>query len=162
MAIDAERRKDYRGAMLRNRSVLADVVLPHIAYKDLPAAIDWLSRTFGMIEHYRYGNPIAGAQVRIGGAWIMIHTPRGAYRSPAELGFGTQSLTIFIADIEEYYVRVQREGAKLFEELHETEYGELQFGVEDLEGHRWLFSRHARDLDPDAWGATIVNADVEQ
>jgi uncharacterized glyoxalase superfamily protein PhnB len=28
---------------------------------------------------------------------------------------------------------------------HETVYGERQYGAEDLEGHHWLFSRHARD-----------------
>jgi uncharacterized glyoxalase superfamily protein PhnB len=41
------------------------------------------------------------------------------------------------------------------EEPHETVYGEFQYAAEDLEGHRWLFSRHARDLSPEAWGATI-------
>jgi len=43
------------------------------------------------------------------------------------------------------------------EPLHETAYGELQYGVEDLAGHHWLFSRHARDVSPDAWGATLAS-----
>jgi uncharacterized glyoxalase superfamily protein PhnB len=42
------------------------------------------------------------------------------------------------------------------EDLHETAYGERQYGVEDLEGHHWLFSRHARDVDPAEWGATVA------
>jgi uncharacterized glyoxalase superfamily protein PhnB len=42
------------------------------------------------------------------------------------------------------------------EELNETFYGERQYGAEDLEGHHWLFSRHARDVSPDEWGATIA------
>ena len=29
------------------------------------------------------------------------------------------------------------------------------YGVEDLDGHRWLFSQHARDVDPQEWGATL-------
>ncbi len=37
-----------------------------------------------------------------------------------------------------------------------TVYGERQYGLEDLDGHRWLFSQHARDVDPKEWGATIV------
>jgi uncharacterized glyoxalase superfamily protein PhnB len=28
-------------------------------------------------------------------------------------------------------------------------YGEKQYGVEDLEGHRWLFSQHVRDVSPE-------------
>jgi uncharacterized glyoxalase superfamily protein PhnB len=33
----------------------------------------------------------------------------------------------------------------------ETEYGERQYGVEDLAGHHWLFSQHARDVSADEW-----------
>ena len=44
---------------------------------------------------------------------------------------------------------------RIVEDLHETEYGECQYGVEDLAGHHWLFSRHAGDVSPDQWGATV-------
>jgi len=43
----------------------------------------------------------------------------------------------------------------IVEEPNETMYGEFQYGVKDLEGHHWLFSRHARDIDPSDWGAMI-------
>jgi uncharacterized glyoxalase superfamily protein PhnB len=142
--------------MLTNRSVPVDTVLPHVTYKRLPEAMDWLSRTFGFVEHYRYGDPVSGAQVRLGNAYIMVRTARGDYRSPADLGFGTQSLTIFVEDVERHFEHSKAAGANIVEDLHETEYGELQYGVEDLEGHHWLFSRHARDVSPDAWGATIT------
>jgi uncharacterized glyoxalase superfamily protein PhnB len=142
--------------MLTNRSVPVDTVLPHVTYKRLPEAMDWLGRTFGFVEHYRYGEPVSGAQVHLGNAYIMVRAARGEYRSPAELGFGNQSLTIFIEDVERHFEHSKMAGAKIVEDLHETEYGELQYGVEDLEGHHWLFSRHARDLGPDAWGATLA------
>jgi len=32
-------------------------------------------------------------------------------------------------------------------------YGERQFVAEDLEGHRWLFACHVRDVAPSDWGA---------
>jgi uncharacterized glyoxalase superfamily protein PhnB len=142
--------------MLTNRSVPVDTVLPHVTYKHLPEAMDWLRRTFGLVEHYRYGNPMSGAQVRLGKAYIMVRAARGNYRSPAELGFGNQSLTIFVEDVERHFEHSKAAGANIVEDLHETEYGELQYGVEDLEGHHWLFSRHARDVSPESWGATIA------
>jgi len=142
--------------MLTKRAVPVDTALPHVTYKRLPEAMDWLSRTFGFVEHYRYGDPVSGAQVRLGNAYIMVRTARGDYRSPADLGFGTQSLTIFVEDVERHFEHSKAAGANIVEDLHETEYGELQYGVEDLEGHHWLFSRHARDVSPDAWGATIT------
>lgn len=143
--------------MRPNRSVPADLVLPHITYKDLPQAIQWLGRAFGFVEHYRYGEPVSGAQLHLGDAWIMVSSARGQYRSPAELGFGTQCLTVFVEDIEGHLARAKAAGAKILEEAHETAYGEYQCAAEDPEGHRWLFSRHARDVSPDSWGATIIN-----
>jgi len=59
--------------------------------------------------------------------------------------------------VDAQFEKVKSAGAKIIEELNETIYGERQFGVEDLEGHHWLFSRHARDVSPDEWGARIVN-----
>jgi len=145
--------------MLRNRSVPADAVLPHIVYKNLPQALDWLVATFGFTEHYRYGEPLSGAQIRLGNAWVMVNAAKDCNaKNPAELGYGTQSLTIFVEDVENHCAHARKSGANIVEELHETIYGELQYGVRDLEGHHWLFSRHAHDVDPSAWGATIVHS----
>ena len=145
--------------MLFNRSVPVDTVLPHVIYRNLPEAIAWLTSVFGFVEHYRYGDPASpsGAQIRAGRAWIMVRDARGDECSPAELGYGTQSLTIFVEDVETHYARARASGAKIVEELHETEYGELQYAALDFDGHHWLFSRHARDADPASWGAQITN-----
>src|SRR6202035_5036796 len=143
--------------MLRNRSVPVDSILPHITYKDLPAAMDWLFATCGFSEHFRYGDPVSGAQFRLGNAWLMVSQGSPTYRTPAEIGFGTQMLSLFVDEVEVHYARTAASGAKIVEELHQTGYGELQYGVEDPEGHRWVFSRHARDVDPAEWGATVVH-----
>jgi predicted enzyme related to lactoylglutathione lyase/uncharacterized glyoxalase superfamily protein PhnB len=144
--------------MIENRSVPPDTILPHVSYRDVAEAVGWLSRTFGFKEHYRYGEPVSGAQVHLGNVWIMLErAPEGSV-SPAQLGYRTQSLTVFVDDVEAHFQRAKAVGAKIVEELHETAYGELQYGVEDFAGHHWLFSRHARDVSPDAWGATIAEA----
>jgi uncharacterized glyoxalase superfamily protein PhnB len=141
--------------LISNRSVPTDTVLPHIHYRDLPQAIAWPSKTFGFVEHCHYGNPVSGAQLRAGKAWVMVRQARREDAIPKELGFGTQSLTVFIDDIEAHFQRAKSAGAAIVEDLHETEYGELQYGAEDLDGHHWLFSRHARDVSPEQWGATM-------
>jgi uncharacterized glyoxalase superfamily protein PhnB len=141
--------------MLKNRSVPVDTVLPHVTYMDLPAAIEWLTSNFGFIEHFRYGNPVQGAQLHMGNAFIMVNSARAGNSSPAALGGATQSLTIFVEEVKAHCARA-RTVARIVEEPHETEYGEFQYGVLDLEGHHWLFARHARDVNPTAWGATIT------
>jgi uncharacterized glyoxalase superfamily protein PhnB len=143
--------------MLKNRSVPVDTVLPHVTYKNLPQAIGWLTANFGFVMHYRYGDPVQGAQLHLGNAFIMVNSARPGQSSPAELGGSTQSLTIFVEDVESHYAHAHATGARIVEDLHETEYGELQYGTEDVEGHHWLFSRHARDVSPEAWGATITS-----
>jgi uncharacterized glyoxalase superfamily protein PhnB len=145
---------------MKNRSVPVDTVLPHVLYKDVVAAIDWLSRTFGFVEHYRYGEPngtVSGAQMHLGDAWIMVKAAKPGSSSPAQLGYGTQSLTIFVNDVDAHYRKVKSSGARIAEQLNQTVYGELQYGVFDLDGHHWLFSQHAKDLSPESWGAKIAD-----
>lgn len=146
--------------MISNRSVPTDAVLPHIVYRDVEEAISWLSRAFGFVEHYRYGDPVSGAQMNIGNAWLMLSRARDQGTIPKLHGFWTQSLTLFIEDIEAHFKHARSSGVKILEDLHETEYGEFQYGAEDLDGHHWLFSRHARDLSPEQWGATVSRVAV--
>ena len=91
------------------------------------------------------------------GAVIMIAGARERRQSPAVVGWNTQMLTVVVSDVDAHYAKTRAQGATIWEELHETVYGERQYGVEDLDGHRWIFAAHARDVSPEDWGATIVN-----
>lgn len=140
---------------MANRSVPVDTLLPHVIYQDVDKAVEWLTRVFGFSEHYRYGEPTSGAQMFAAHACIMVKRAR-CQTSPAKLGYGTQSLTIFVDDVDAHYAQARAAGAIIVEDLHETCYGERQYGVIDLDGHHWLFSEHARDLSPSDWGAKIA------
>ena len=92
----------------------------------------------------------------LGKACIMVRQVGPHEKSPSQLGYGTQSLTIFVEDVNALFEKASAAGAKVCEAPHETEYGEYQCGFEDLDGHHWLFSRHARDVGPEEWGATVA------
>lgn len=143
---------------MTNRSVPANIVLPHVVYTDVAGAVVWLARVFGFAEHFRYGDPAApsGAQVCLGDAWFMLSSARPGRTSPRDAGCATQMLTVFVDDVDAHYRKTQAAGARIVEELHETIYGERQYVAEDCEGHHWVFSRHVRDLSPAEWGATIA------
>jgi uncharacterized glyoxalase superfamily protein PhnB len=152
--------EEVRFTDMKNRSVPTDTVLPHVVYQNVADAIGWLTKTFGFTEHYRYGEPggpISGAQMHLGDVSIMVRGARAGSASPAQLGYGTQSLTVFVEDVDAHFQRSKLAGARIVEDLHETVYGERQYGVEDLDGHRWLFSQRARDVSPEEWGAKIAN-----
>ena len=140
---------------MKNRSVPVDTVLPHIIYKNLPAAIEWLSRAFGFREHYRYGEP-SGAQMHLGNAYIMVRSARPGDVTAKPGAEQTASLTVFVEDVDAHFRQAKSAGAMIVEELHEVMYGEKQYGAEDLEGHRWLFSQHVRDVSPEEWGAKVA------
>jgi uncharacterized glyoxalase superfamily protein PhnB len=147
--------------MIENRSVPPKTILPHIHYPDVERAIEWLSGAFGFREHYRYGDPasgVSGAQMWHGDAWIMVRRSAADESTPQRLGYGTQSVTVFVEDVEAHCSRAKLAGAIIIEEPHETMYGEFQYAATDLAGHHWLFSRHAHDVKPEAWGAKVANA----
>jgi uncharacterized glyoxalase superfamily protein PhnB len=140
---------------MKNRSVPTATVLPHVVYRNVTDACEWLTRVFGFLEHYRYGEPVSGIQMHLGKTYIMLTGPRQGTQSPATLGHATQMLTVMVSNVDAHYKKTKEEGGTVWEELHETVYGERQYGVEDLDGHRWLFSQHARDVSPQDWGAKI-------
>ena len=144
--------------MVTNRSVPADTVLPHITYRNVGDASRWLAAAFGFTEHYRYGpdDVPSGAQLHLGDAWVMLDEADAGSQTPAELGYGTQSLTVFVPDVDAHYATARAAGVVIVEDLHETAYGERQYGAVDLDGHHWLFSKHARDVAPAEWGATVT------
>jgi uncharacterized glyoxalase superfamily protein PhnB len=145
--------------MAENRSVPTDTMLVHLAYRDVATALDWLSSTFGFVEHYRYGEPgepLNGAQMLAGEAVIMLRAADDDLRSPADGGRPSQSVTIITDEVEAHFQRSKAAGAEIVEDLNVAVYGELQYGVKDLDGHHWLFSWHAKDVDPKDWGATVA------
>jgi len=76
----------------------------------------------------------------------MLSTPgEGRSESPAKLGYGTQMLT---TGCRGALREDDRGGRTIWEEPHETIYGEKQYSGTDLEGHRWLFSQHVRRRRP--------------
>ena len=71
--------------MIVNRSVPADIILPHIVYDSVEEALAWLAKAFGFREHYRYGAPgeASGAQIYLGRAFIMLKRARAGSSTPA-------------------------------------------------------------------------------
>src|SRR5438874_9102003 len=105
----------------------ADVILPHITYRNVADALVWLTKAFGFAEHYRYGQSdgrVDGAQMHLGDAWIMLNSARPGRASPAQVGYETQSLTVLVDDVDAHFEKAKSAGAKIVEELHETVYGE--------------------------------------
>ena len=85
----------------------------------------------------------------MGEAAIQVNQADHGQRSQAQLGYRTQSLAVFVDDVDAHYTRAKAAGAKILEDPHETEYREYQYAAKDFDGHHWLFSQHAKDRSPE-------------
>jgi len=66
-------------------------IAPYLYHQDVAAALDWLSRTFGLRERMRMPGPggtIMHAELELAEAVAMIGCPGPDYRNPKRLGAG--------------------------------------------------------------------------
>lgn len=61
-----------------------------------------------------------------------------------------------VADAQGHYERSLSEGADILQPPTDHEYGEREYVVRDIGGHRWTFAQTLFDCDPSAWAAGDV------
>jgi PhnB protein len=124
-------------------------VMPYLLYEDSDAALEFLVNAFGFTEKLRMkddGGRVSHAEVQMNDGVIMLGTPPGDYKNPAKLGGKTQSVYVYVDDVDAHYDRAKQAGAKIVREPGDQVYGDRNYGVEDREGHEWYFGTHVRDV----------------
>ena len=127
-------------------------VSPYLYYEDVARALDWLSRAFGFRERMRMPGPDGGimhAEMEHEDGVLMLGCPGPTYRNPKALGQATQSLYVYVDEVDEHFERARAAGAKVLEKPSDQFYGDRRYGVEDPEGHQWYFAEHVRDVAPE-------------
>ncbi len=91
---------------------------------------------------------IAHAEMELADAVVMMGHPGPEYRSPRRLGQVTQNVYVYVDDVDAHFKRAKAAGATILEEPADQFYGDRRYGADDLEGHRWYFAQHVRDVPP--------------
>ncbi len=147
--------------MKPNRSIPPSTVIPVLVYPDVREAVAWLTSAFGFVERTRIGeNHRAQLSIGEGGAMIVADV-QGERQHPRE-GVVTHVLKIRVPDVAAQYDRVRKSGARILSEPTDRPYGERDFVVEDLGGHRWEFTETVRDVAPEEYGCETVTPWPEQ
>jgi len=95
---------------MRNRSAPPTSVTPVLSYPNVAAAVDWLTRTFGFVEHVRISDH--RAQLGFGdGSLIVADVSQG--RSAPTPASDTHSIMVRVDDVDEHYQRVSAAGAQV-------------------------------------------------
>ncbi|MBV9276882.1 MAG: VOC family protein [Candidatus Eremiobacteraeota bacterium] len=118
----------------------------HLIYDDPGAAIEWLTRSFGLRERAKKtsaeGN-VERAQLEVVDSLITIGRPSIHGMSPRR---GVSSmLYIYIDDVDQHFARAKAAGAKIVLPLDDRPWGDRNYQAEDPEGHQWTFAQRVRD-----------------
>ena len=131
-------------------------VIPCLRYRDAPAAIEWLCRTFGFEKQLVVpgeDGTIAHAQLSFGNGMIMLGSALdSAYgrliKQPDEIGGAeTQTAYVIVSDADAVYAQAKAAGAEIVLDIKDEDYGGRGFTCRDLEGHLWNFGTY------DPWAA---------
>ena len=124
------------------RSTVETQIIPYIFYRDVPAALNWLTRTFGFTEELRHPTPSGmHAQMTFGGQRIMMGQGSHDWRmqSPTETRVATMGVFIYLPDVDAHYQRAHTAGAEIVQEPYNEPWGRT-YTARDLDGHPWFFT----------------------
>jgi PhnB protein len=130
-------------------------VVPALAYEDVPAAVEFLTRAFGFRERADArvtGHGFVLAWMDLGDGMISLSTAGGHGRqSPRTAGATTQSVKVYVDDIDRHFAQARAAGASIVSELGDKFWGGRVYEASDIEGHHWEFSQRDRELDAAEW-----------
>jgi PhnB protein len=129
-------------------------VIPMIAYKDGPAAMDWLAKAFGFKERTRMTTNegrLSHGEMETGAGLIMMATPSLDYEGPklhrdhceparkwSSVPYIVDGVLVYVPDVTAHYEQARLAGARILSELEQSQDGK-RYRAEDIEGHRWMF-----------------------
>jgi uncharacterized glyoxalase superfamily protein PhnB len=120
-------------------------IIPTLVYQDITAAHDFLVAVFGFesggVDCDPSGVPVH-AEVRSNGQVIWLHRVVIELNLVAQnsLPGASSGLVVHLVDVDAHCERARRAGALIDREPQDMPYGQREYSVRDLEGHRWWFA----------------------
>src|SRR4051794_9157676 len=127
-------------------------------YDDAKVAIDWLCKVFGfelrlLVE--TGDGAVAHSELVIGDGVIMIAdaSSRPHQKSPRAAGGCTQSLMVYVDDVDAHCQKARAAGAVISVEPTVSDYGadywsDRSYGAVDCGGHHWWFTQRLQTRNP--------------
>ncbi len=131
-------------------------MVPILPYPDVREATAWLCRVFGFVERLRIAAHRAQLNIGGDGAMIVAEYIDRARRPERGADHISHQIMVRVDDVTAHHAHVVREGAEILTPPTDYPYGERQYVVRDLGGHRWMFSQTLADTHPNEWGDAEV------
>ena len=118
-------------------------IIPYLFYRDVPAALDFLTRAFGFKEEMRHGTPSGGmhAEASLQGQVVMMGQGEAATASSRRRTWAraTMGVFVYIDDVDRHYEAARAAGAEIVHPPKDADYGR-NYWANDPEGHPWFFT----------------------
>ena len=129
-------------------------VTPLLTYQDIPNALEFLDKAFGLKERMRLKGPDGGivhAEVEIADGVIMlgIAGDRPDSKVPTTLGGVSHTTYVYVDDVDQHFEQARAAGATILTEPETMFWGDRTYLCDDPEGHRWMFVTHVQDMNPE-------------
>ena len=130
-----------------------NTLTPYINVKGASEAITFYKKAFGAREVGRIIMPdgtIAHAEIEIGDSKIMLSEENDQWgnASPVTLGGSPVCLCLYVEDVDTFFARALKEGAKITGEMEVKDqfYGDRTGSLTDPFGHKWSIMTHIEDV----------------
>ncbi len=122
-------------------------IVPVLRYRDARRAIEWLEAAFGFTTRFavpEVGEAVRHAQMQLGQSVIILGSvrPNEPISSPELLGGSTQALCVYVRNVDSHYQQALLAGARVPAPPYDTDFGEREYHVLDLEGRPWIFGTY--------------------
>jgi PhnB protein len=140
------------GADTHTATLLTPSIYPRLAYRDEVAALEFLTRAFGMTERRESRMEFPDgmlAWLELGDGMVMIGRAgedHHGLHSPLDAGVATAMVNVSVHDVDAHYRRARAAGAEIVMELEDMFWGDRRYEALDPEGHRWHFAERVADI----------------
>ena len=129
-------------------------VTPYITVKGAAQAIEFYKKAFGAEEVMRFPAPdgkIMHAEIRIGGAVIMLHdeAPQWNALSPQTVGDSSSSIMLYVNDVDAVMKKAADAGATVAMPSGRPVLRRPHGNIKDPFGHKWHIATHIEDVAPE-------------
>jgi uncharacterized glyoxalase superfamily protein PhnB len=139
----------------KNRSVPSATVIPVLPYPDVRAAVSWLEKVFGFAERLQIADH--RSQMLVGDAAMIVAEYIDPARRPQPgADHVSHQIMVRVADVDAHHAHATACGAAILQPPTSHVFGERQYVVRDIGGHRWTFSQTVADASPGDWGGPDV------
>jgi uncharacterized glyoxalase superfamily protein PhnB len=127
-------------------------IYPRLAYQDEAAALEFLTRAFGLRERRELRREDPGgmlAWLELGDGVVMIGRAGPTHHelySPRETGRSTGMVNVTVQDIDAHHARAVAAGVRVVMPLEDMHFGNRRYEALDLEGQRWSFHESLEDV----------------